>query len=104
MVLDWVKQLADALNYLHTQTPPIIYRDMKPANVMLKPDGTVKLIDFGTAREYKGTNRGRHGYPGHTGLCRTGAARQARDRRPDGYLLPRHDDAHAADGAEPQRS
>lgn len=57
MVLDWVKQLADALNYLHTQTPPIIYRDMKPANVMLKPDGTVKLIDFGTAREYKGTNR-----------------------------------------------
>ena len=56
VVLDWTKQLADALNYLHTQNPPIIYRDMKPANVMLKPDGTVKLIDFGTAREYKGTS------------------------------------------------
>lgn len=56
VVLDWAKQLADALNYLHSQTPPIIYRDMKPANVMLKPEGTVKLIDFGTAREYKGTN------------------------------------------------
>lgn len=56
VVLDWAKQLADALNYLHSQKPPIIYRDMKPANVMLKPEGTVKMIDFGTAREYKGTN------------------------------------------------
>lgn len=53
VVLDWAKQLANALQYLHTQTPPIIYRDMKPANVMLKPDGTVKVIDFGIAREYK---------------------------------------------------
>lgn len=56
VVIDWAKQLADALNYLHSQNPPIIYRDMKPANIMLKPEGTVKLIDFGTAREYKGTN------------------------------------------------
>lgn len=57
VVIDWAKQLADALNYLHLQNPPIIYRDMKPANVMLKPEGTVKLIDFGIAREYKGTNQ-----------------------------------------------
>ncbi len=56
VVIDWTMQLADALNYLHNQNPPIIYRDMKPANVMLKPEGTVKLIDFGTAREYKGMN------------------------------------------------
>lgn len=56
IVLDWAKQLADALNYLHSQNPPIIYRDMKPANIMLKPEGTVKLFDFGTAREYKGTS------------------------------------------------
>lgn len=46
-------QLCDVLGYLHSRTPPIIYRDMKPANVMLRPDGTVSLIDFGTAREYK---------------------------------------------------
>ena len=51
VVIDWAKQLADALNYLHSQNPPIIYRDMKPANVMLKPEGTVKLIDFGTLKE-----------------------------------------------------
>lgn len=52
-VIDWAKQLCDALGYLHSQKPPIIYRDMKPANVMLKPDGNIKIIDFGIAREYK---------------------------------------------------
>jgi len=57
-VVEWAKQLCDALGYLHSRKPPIIYRDMKPANVMLKPDGTVSLIDFGTAREYKAGNTG----------------------------------------------
>ena len=42
-----------ALSYLHSQKPVIIYRDMKPANVMLKPEGNIKIIDFGIAREYK---------------------------------------------------
>lgn len=55
-VIEWAKQLCDVLGYLHTRTPPIIYRDMKPANIMLKPDGNVTLIDFGTAREYKEKN------------------------------------------------
>ncbi len=49
----WAKQLCGVLNYLHSQESPIIYRDMKPANVMLKPDGNITLIDFGIAREYK---------------------------------------------------
>lgn len=52
-VIGWAKQLCDVLGYLHSQKPPIIYRDMKPANVMLKPEGNVKIIDFGIAREYK---------------------------------------------------
>lgn len=52
-VIDWAKQLCDVLGYLHSRKPPIIYRDMKPSNVMLKPDGNVMLIDFGTAREFK---------------------------------------------------
>lgn len=52
-VLEWGIQLCDVLGYLHSQNPPIIYRDMKPANVMLRPNGDVTLIDFGTAREFK---------------------------------------------------
>lgn len=52
-VIEWGKQLCDALDYLHTRTPPVVFRDMKPGNVMLKPDGTVKIIDFGIAREYR---------------------------------------------------
>ena len=53
LVIEWAKQICAALEYLHTRKPPIIYRDMKPANVMLKPDGNIKIIDFGIAREYK---------------------------------------------------
>ena len=49
LVVGWAKQLCDALGYLHSQKPPIIYRDMKPANVMLKPEGNIKIIDFGIA-------------------------------------------------------
>lgn len=52
-VIDWAMQICRALEYLHTRKPSIIYRDMKPANVMLRPDGTIKIIDFGIAREYK---------------------------------------------------
>lgn len=55
-VLKWAKQLCDVLGYLHTRTPAIIYRDMKPANVMLRPNGSITLIDFGIAREFKETN------------------------------------------------
>lgn len=56
LVIEWAKQICDALGYLHSQKPPIIYRDMKPANVMLKPEGNIKIIDFGIAREYKEGN------------------------------------------------
>jgi serine/threonine-protein kinase len=52
-VVKWAKQLCGVFGYLHSRNPPIIYRDMKPANVMLQPDGNVMLIDFGTAREFK---------------------------------------------------
>lgn len=57
-VISWGEQLCDVLDYLHTQDPSVIYRDLKPGNVMLKPDGTVKLIDFGIAREYRKEKEG----------------------------------------------
>lgn len=56
LVFDWAKQLCNVLGYLHTRKPPIIYRDVKPSNIMLKPDGNLILIDFGTAREFKEEN------------------------------------------------
>ena len=55
-VIDWAMQVCDVFSYLHSQKPPIIYRDMKPANLMLKPNGNISIIDFGIAREYKEQN------------------------------------------------
>jgi WD40 repeat protein len=46
-------QLCAVLGYLHTRQPPIIFRDLKPANIMVTPDGTIYLIDFGIARLFK---------------------------------------------------
>ena len=46
-------QICDVLEYLHGQSPPVVYRDMKPANVIMQPDGNIVLIDFGTARTQK---------------------------------------------------
>ena len=54
-VRDIMAQLCDVLEYLHNRPVPIIHRDITPANIMLTPDGTVKLLDFDIAREYKET-------------------------------------------------
>ncbi len=87
-VLCWAKQICKAMSYLHRQNPPIIYRDMKPSNVMVKTDGTIKIIDFGIARQYRpsgGANTidfGTRGYasPEHYGMQQT-------DMRSDVYTL-----------------
>src|SRR6266480_3810134 len=52
-VITWAEQLCDVLNYLHSHQPPIIFRDLKPANVMISDSGHVYLIDFGIARFFK---------------------------------------------------
>ena len=49
-VLAWTDQLCDALQYLHSQDPPILHRDVKPANIRLTPAGTLKLVDFGLVK------------------------------------------------------
>jgi serine/threonine protein kinase/regulator of sirC expression with transglutaminase-like and TPR domain len=52
-VVKWAEQLCDVLNYLHTHQPPIVFRDLKPANVMISESGHIFLIDFGIARIFK---------------------------------------------------
>jgi len=49
-VLNWAIQLSDALEYLHSQDPPILHRDIKPSNLKLTPAGLVKLVDFGLVK------------------------------------------------------
>lgn len=49
-VLAWARQLCDALEYMHTQDPPVLHRDIKPSNIKLAPSGLIKLVDFGLVK------------------------------------------------------
>jgi len=65
-VLRWARQMLEVLEFLHAQKPPIIYRDLKPGNIMIDKDGRAMLIDFGIARFLppggRGTQIGSVGY------------------------------------------
>jgi outer membrane protein assembly factor BamB/tRNA A-37 threonylcarbamoyl transferase component Bud32 len=65
-VVDWALQICDVLAYLHSHKPPVIFRDIKPGNLMLRDDGRVMVIDFGIAKVFehgqRGTMIGTEGY------------------------------------------
>jgi serine/threonine-protein kinase len=87
-VLDWAGQLCDVLSYLHARQPPVIFRDLKPGNIMLTPDGHLKLIDFGIARFFKpgqATDTIRFGTPGYAPPEQYGKGQT--DHRSDVYAL-----------------
>ncbi len=54
--IDYTLQLIDVLSYIHTRPEPLVYRDLKPTNIIRSRDGKLTLIDFGTTRIYKPTN------------------------------------------------
>ncbi|MCS7282627.1 MAG: protein kinase [Anaerolineae bacterium] len=84
-----VRQLCDVLEYLHSQKPPVIFRDLKPSNIMLTPEGRVKLIDFGIARFFKPGQRQdtvNLGTPGYAAPEQYGGLGQS-DPRTDIYSL-----------------
>lgn len=67
-VIQWGLQLCEVLHYLHSLHPPIVYRDLKPANVMVSVRGPLKLVDFGIARVLNPSQAGdttAYGTPGY---------------------------------------
>lgn len=85
LAIDWLKQLADILKVVHEKD--LFHRDIKPSNIMLRPDGQLVLIDFGTVREVTGTY-----------LAKVGSDRQITGIISPGYTPPEQ----AAGKAVPQ--
>lgn len=79
LVVKWANELGSALNYLHSQTPPVIHRDIKPSNIKLTEEGEVILVDFGIAKAADAsqmTAAGAFGYtPGYAPPEQYGSAR-----------------------------
>jgi len=88
-VLPWIRQVCEALDYLHTRTPPIIHRDVKPDNIIITSDGRAVLVDFGISKIFdpgKGTTVGARAVtPGYSPPEQYGRGRT--DARSDVYAL-----------------
>ncbi len=58
IVVEWAAQIATIVDYLHSQDPPVIHRDLTPDNFVIRPDGTIVVIDFGAANDFIGNATG----------------------------------------------
>ena len=88
VVRKYADQLCDVLGYLHRRQPPIVFRDLKPANIMVQTDGRLRLIDFGIARHFKpGKSKDTQamGTPGYAAPEQYGKGQS--DSRTDVYAL-----------------
>jgi len=102
-VIEWAKQLCDVLEYLHTRTPPIIYRDMKPENIMAQAQtANICLIDFGTAREFRKKIWRTPPASARWAMPRRSSSRHGPDGRADGHLLSGRDALPSGHGAQPR--
>ena len=63
-VLAWAEELAEALEYLHNQNPPVVHSDIKPANIMLTPEGKICLIDFNISLAFDSSMKNSTGISG----------------------------------------
>jgi tRNA A-37 threonylcarbamoyl transferase component Bud32 len=86
-VIRWAIQLCDVLTYLHYQNPPVVFRDLKPDNIMLSKSGQLKLIDFGIARFFKVGNSRDTQALGTIGFAAPEALNGQTDSRSDIYSL-----------------
>jgi len=86
-VLAWAKEIAGVLSYLHNQNPPVIYRDMKPSNIMIHKDGRAILVDFGLARVIHHDSRSQKTAIGTTGYAPPEQWRGRAEARSDIYAL-----------------
>lgn len=92
-VLAWATQLLDALEYMHSQDPPVVHRDIKPSNIKVTPRGAVKLVDFGLVKVLQNNDsrtvtvvQGR-GTVAYTPLEQYGSDTGSTDNRSDIYAL-----------------
>jgi serine/threonine protein kinase len=87
-VVAWAEELCAVLGYLHGQQPPVIFRDLKPDNIIVQPNGRLKLIDFGIARHFtpgKTSDTTKFGTPGYAAPEQYGQGQT--DARSDIYAL-----------------
>ncbi len=90
--LEWARQLCTVLAYLHNTSPPIIFKDLKPANIMLDSNGVIRLVDFGIAERVRvhaeaGDDYALQGTPGYAPIEQLVDLDHAPDARSDVYGL-----------------